>query len=174
VFGLEAQGRDVSISPDEAISGVGLGAPSAPGGQAYNAKLGRPVETDRIDQEQEPPEEALERQSRGAGPRAVTLPKTTLAEMQTELNKQVYEKGRDDLRETREKVRRAKGFGDEGPKPLPLTSYEQTEMTALLTERKEEAEDRAERMDRNIFGSTEDQAERANNALQSMIANPPR
>jgi hypothetical protein len=63
-FGVFAEARDVSLSPDEAFQGVGLGSPSAPGGQAYNAILGRPVETDRIDQEQEPSDSALRRQQR--------------------------------------------------------------------------------------------------------------
>jgi len=63
-FMAEMAGRDVPASPDEVTKGVGLGSPSAPGGQAYNAILGRPVETDRIDQEQEPSDSALRRQQR--------------------------------------------------------------------------------------------------------------
>lgn len=61
-FQAEMVGRDVPMSPEE-FEGVGLGTASAPGGQAYNAIEGRPVEMDRPDQEQEPPETAVERQS---------------------------------------------------------------------------------------------------------------
>jgi len=64
-FGIFAEARDVSLAPEEATRGVGLGTPSAPGGQAFNAIEGRPMEIDRTDQEQEPPEQALEAQSRG-------------------------------------------------------------------------------------------------------------
>lgn len=62
VFDIEMVARDVPASPEE-MRGVGLGTPSAPGGQAYNAIEGRPMEMDRIDQEQEPPEEALQEQA---------------------------------------------------------------------------------------------------------------
>jgi len=61
-FKAQATAEDVSLTRGEAFRGVGLGSPSAPGGQAYNALEGTSLETDRPDQEQKPPEQALERQ----------------------------------------------------------------------------------------------------------------
>lgn len=66
-FMTMAEARDVSLAPEEAFRGVGLGTPSAPGGQAYNAIEGRPMEIDRPEQEQEPPTAALRKQRRQAG-----------------------------------------------------------------------------------------------------------
>lgn len=96
----------------------------------------------------------------------VDLPDWTASRLQTELNKQVYEEDRDDLADLRERVSVDEGTTD-------FTPYEYSEARQLLKERKEESEERAERMDANIFGDTERQAEIDREALQGLRNNPP-
>jgi len=64
LFGAQAeQGADVSLAPEEGLDGRHSDSQSNfAGGPVYNSKLGKVVETDRIDQEQRPPEQALESQ----------------------------------------------------------------------------------------------------------------
>jgi len=70
LFGAQAeQGADVSLTPDEGFVGrFSESQSSFAGGPAYNSKAGSVVETDRLDQEQRPPEQALqEQQQAGSG-----------------------------------------------------------------------------------------------------------
>lgn len=97
----------------------------------------------------------------------VDLPDWTASRLRTELNKQVYEEDREDLEDLRERVSVGEGTTD-------FTPYEYTEARALLKERKAESEERAERMDANIFGDTEQQAEIDAEALRGLQNNPPR
>ena len=67
LFGAQAEQADVSASPGELFDGMYAESQSAfSGGPAYNAKLGRVRETDRVGQEQRPPEQALQNQSSGS------------------------------------------------------------------------------------------------------------
>jgi len=59
----KASAADVSITPEEALEKqFSESTASFAGGPTYNAKVGQVVETDRIDQEQKPPEQALQEQ----------------------------------------------------------------------------------------------------------------
>jgi len=56
----KASAADVSLAPDEALDGAFSDSQSSfAGGPTYNAKAGSVVETDRLDQERRPPEQAL-------------------------------------------------------------------------------------------------------------------
>lgn len=114
----------------------------------------------------QPPESALEQQGGGSDSSLFNLPDRTLADLRTELNEQVYGEGRDELNDLRERVT----VGE----PIELSPGEYRTAATLLRDRKEDAQERAGRMDRNIFGSTDEQAEMAQEAFRGLVSNPPR
>ena len=68
----KASAADVSIAPEEALDGqFSESDGNFAGGPAYNANVGGVVETDRIDQERRPPEQALQEQQDSMGGGAV-------------------------------------------------------------------------------------------------------
>jgi len=96
------------------------------------------------------------------------FPKKTTAPLNTELNRRVYSEGEDRLDDLRERVSRA-NRNDTG---LSLTRSEHSQVTNMLRDKTERAEDVAERMDANIFGDTEEQAEIARDAQRGLRSDP--
>lgn len=168
-FEAELAGRDIPMSPEE-FRGVGLGSPSAPGGQGFKAGEGA-VEIDRPDHETRPPEEALQQQASdgGNGGVMVQFPEWTLSRGQTYLNEKVFGDEREDLRPLRDKIRRA----DAG-QSVELEKQEYEQFRQVVRDGAQEEIERADRMDANIFGDTDEQAEIAEQALQGIMNNPPR
>jgi len=180
-FMAEMVGRDVPASPEE-TEGVGAVGMTALGG--FNQGMGgerRPreeIEGSRLsssDREPEgtlenvrPPDAALQSQNENSG-KTVELPAWTLSRGQTYLNEKVYGEEREDLRPLREKVRRA-----EPGQPVSFEPGEYDTFQRIVREEAKEEIDRADRMEANIFGDTDEQAEVAKQALQGIINNPPR
>jgi len=237
-FMAEMAGRDVPASPEEVTRGVGLGMPSAPGGQAFNAREGRPMEVDRMDQEQAPPDAALRRQQRkegkgiksgdtGAGDIAfiyenedtggvslaefrrrvkrkkremagaaddwaaarlaaddlrsqnetdrveLDLPDETLSQLRTGLNERTddyFDAFEPNNQEQLESIRERISIGDS----IALSPAEFQTAKRILKDERDNAEELADEMGKNIFGDTSDQAEFANEAFRGLINNPPR
>jgi hypothetical protein len=101
------------------------------------------------------------------------LPDQTLATLRTGLNERTddyfdaYEPNNQDrLTGIKERI----SIGE----PLELSPGEFQDAKRILKDERDRAEDRAERMDRNIFGDTSEQADRVNAAFQGLINNPPR
>jgi len=102
----------------------------------------------------------------------VDVPDQTLATLRTGLNERTDDyfdnfepENQDRLTSIKERI----SIGE----PLELSPGEFQDAKRILKDERDRAEDRAERMDRNIFGDTSEQAGRANAALQGLISNPP-
>lgn len=155
----ELAATDISLAPEEAFEGVGSGFLFG--------------ERDRIDQEQKPPQQVLEKQQQGGNTELYEFPPWTLSRLMTILNDKVY--GNDTRNaakysQMRQKVQRAqRGMG----RGVPFTKDEYNTAKRLLRDAKEEANERAGRMEANIFGDTDEQAEIADKAFQGLINNPP-
>ena len=93
------------------------------------------------------------------------LPDQTVATARTQLNEEVFGEGRDELDDLRQRMT----VGE----PVELDREEYQTVRRVVSERRRDAEERAERMDRNIFGDTSEQANRARRAEQGLINNPP-
>jgi len=93
------------------------------------------------------------------------LPDQTVATARTQLNEEVFGEGRDELDDLRQRMT----VGE----PVELDRDEYQTVRRVVSDRRRDAEDRAERMDRNIFGDTSEQADRARRAEQGLINNPP-
>lgn len=96
------------------------------------------------------------------GRREVNLPDETVSFARTQLNRAVDQEGRDELDDLRQRF----GFGTDGfgSDTIELDRDEFQTVSNLVSEQREKAEDRAERMDANIFGDTDDQADFARTA----------
>jgi len=114
-----------------------------------------------------------EQQPSGGNDRVtVDVPDQTLATLRTGLNERTDDyfdnfepENQDRLTSIKERI----SIGE----PLELSPGEFQDAKRILKDERDRAEDRAERMDRNIFGDTSEQAERANAAFQGLISNPP-
>lgn len=199
----ELEQRDAQrrgVSPDEDRSSM---VADGQGGVRYNAKIGGFRETDRPDEEMRPPGDALERQDEflsieereqqaadagvldpepsdpfqipdsggaldasGGGRQEFDFPAETISFARTQLNEQVFGEGRDELDDLRTRF----GSGDE---TVELDRSEFQTVKNVVFDAADEAKDRAERMDANIFGDTDDQAAFAETARQGIISNPP-
>lgn len=99
------------------------------------------------------------------------FPDVTLGELRTELNRRVEVEGNHELDGLRNRVARATQ-GVDGGRGLSLTNAEHARVTTILSDNRDDAEDRAERMDANIFGNTDEQAERSRSALRGVYSDP--
>lgn len=93
------------------------------------------------------------------------FPDTTLSFARTRLNEKVFGKGRDDLNDLRQRVTPGE--------PLELDRGEFDTFRRAVSEGAQEAGERAERMDANIFGDTDEQAKFAREAQRGLVNNPP-
>jgi len=163
------EGQVPGVAPGDFEMGAGESMVSMNvGGPTFNRKEERVVETDRLDQEQAPPEEALQRQSQDDST-LFQFPEWTLSRGQTYLNEKVYGEEREDLRPLREKVRRTNPG-----QPVQMDKGEYNTFQRIVREGAEEEIERADEMEANIFGDTDKQAEIAEEAIQGIINNPPR
>jgi hypothetical protein len=162
-FGVFTEARDISLSPDEAFSGVGATSSRELGGNFMTEGERSPTALD------EPPQQAIAQQSQEGSGKTVSLPAWTLSRGQTYLNEKVFGDGREDLRPVREKVRQA-----EPNQPVRFEPGEYERFKETVKEGAKEEIDRADRMEANIFGDTDKQAEVAEKALQGLMGNPPK
>jgi hypothetical protein len=93
------------------------------------------------------------------------LPDETVSLARTELNRQVFQEGRDELDDLRQRMT----VGES----VKMDRGEFQTVRRVVSDAREDAEDRAERMDANIFGDTDEQAEFARQAEQGLRNNPP-
>lgn len=98
------------------------------------------------------------------------FPAWTISRGQTYLNEKVYGEGRNDLEPLRNRVADTKPSEDS----LALTDAEYNTFQRIVRSEAKEEIERADRMEANIFGDTDQQAEVAEQALQGIINNPPR
>jgi len=97
------------------------------------------------------------------------FPEWTISRGQTYLNEKVYGGDREDLRPLREKL------ADTRPsEEIELERGEYQTFQQIVREGAQEEIERADRMEANIFGDTDEQAEIAQQALRGIINNPPR
>ena len=162
--------QDVSLSFEEAFEGVASGSftttrRSPDSGYAAGLASGDEAESafSSAEQERGEPSDRFS-MSGGERRRQFDLPDETLSFARTQLNKKVYSEGRDDLDDLRERVTPGE--------PVELDRSEFRTVKNVVFDAADGAKDRAERMDRNIFGDTDEQAAFAETARQGIISNP--
>lgn len=170
VFESMLSDADVSLAPDEAFDFTGAVSPYALGG---NDEVSGGERAPRQEPEQ-PPMPALQAQSRGEVAdipepeperKEYEFPDWTLSRGRTYLNKKVYQEGRDDLNDLRERIT----IGE----TLELSSDEYDTFQRVVREGAQDELESLEGMEANIFGDAEEQREIAREAKQGIINNPP-